>query len=189
MSQIRFENIDEEIISKQQKELLEEYFTVYLKNGITKKKEFSENGILMSVVFYKETETLSEIFNLYPTISNIEVREREYIGVYTKIHNKHYFDGTINLYSVSVIDQHENMIYEGKRDLVSGVITGELIKSYYINNESSEECLITYNSNGTIKRMTDELGYPIRANDVSTYFGNNWQNMAYYHNATPIIPI
>lgn len=83
MSTIQYENSSEIPITFQQVDMLNSFYKNYLENNLVKKKELYDLGILKRVIFYRENESLQEVFSMYPNFNGgIEIREREYVGDY-----------------------------------------------------------------------------------------------------------
>lgn len=189
MNIIKYENEDEQLISVQQKDALSKYYKTYIINGLPKKKEFYKEGEIIDVIFYKETETVNQIFILYPDIISFDIRERTVVGNYFQVENKSYLNGVLKHLEVFIIDIHGNMIYSDERDISTGIIvTKESSKYYYINNDFSKFCTFYYKSNGEVLEMYNEFAIRIRWDHLPSYFDGEWQNMTYYHNTTPLTP-
>lgn len=189
MNNIRYENAEEIVITIQQQKLLSHYLKTYLVNGIPKKKEHFVNRELVGVTFYKEQETLNEIFNMYPLINHFSIRERIFIGNgYTQIDDKSYSNSILEEYVVSILNQYGHIIYMDDRDINTGLTLGETIKFYYRNNDLLKNYIFSYLENGDLQDVIDENGREWRDSSMNILFGNDWQNMQYYHSASPVIP-
>jgi hypothetical protein len=190
MSIIKYENFLENPITYQQKEMLEEYYKNYIENNLVKKKEFYKTGLLQSVIYYKELETIDEIFAMYPSVISFEIRERENINNYTKEIERGYYEGEYKLLGVSVINSDGKDIYSATLNKDDETVILKSVTKFYhgiYNFENNVIHYFDYNFDGSLKQM-EVKGDLYRASEVINYFGDNWINMLYYHSAEPMIP-
>jgi hypothetical protein len=190
MSTIKYENFLENPITFQQKDMLEEYYKNYFENNLVKKKEFYKIGVLQRVIYYKELETIDQIFAMYPSVSSFEIRERENVNNYTKEIERGYYNGAYKLLGVSVINSDGKDIYSSTLNKDDETVLLKSVKKFYYGIYHFENNVVhyfDYNEDGSLKQM-EVKGYLYRASEVISYFGENWITMIYYHFATPMIP-
>ena len=193
MSTIQYENSSEIPITFQQVDMLNSFYKNYLENNLVKKKELYDLGILKRVIFYRENESLQEVFSMYPNFNGgIEIRDREYVGDYLKVKEKIFKNGEYIDFAVTIYDSEGKEIYEAALNLDDeSIILGSVIKYFYKNHGGilNKKYGFHYDEDGEIEYMNfDEAYSPYRGNETADYFGNDWNNMVYYHNDNPMIP-
>lgn len=190
MNTIQYENSLEQPITVQQKDSLDKYHKNYIENDLIKKKEYYSFGKIKHVIFYKENESLEDIFSLYPNVNTFEVRERENLGNFIKETERVYYEGINKIMGISVVDQQGRDIYTSNLNKDDEtVIIKSVWKFFHGDYYGQPNCEhhFYYDEDGNLLRMVVK-GDLFRADETANYFGDNWVNMGYYHNATPIIP-
>ncbi|QQV01262.1 MULTISPECIES: hypothetical protein [Chryseobacterium] len=178
---ISYENEFNSSITEQQASMLNNFNKIIKNNNVLKVKEEYVNGKISDIVFYRENESIDEIFNKYPMLSRIEVANIiENNGVYIQQVFEAYSKNeglklrTFNVESIST----GKSICHGYYNLQTGEIIPEKTEKYMYDVYGDLVCRFIYNNIGKIEKIREEGG-GIFSNEFS---------MDYYNNVLPLFP-
>lgn len=164
------------------------YFKVYSLNGVPKKKEYYFEGQMKSLSYYLDPDEILEKV-LIENQGLIEIRTREYVGDYLKVHYDEYYEGMPRYESgsLSVYDKSGNEIYfsSGTETEKSFFENDEKLYSFFYKNGKLIN-FESYNSKHKGYTNEDEQQFPLE--ELPNLEDLDWEKMTYFHNAEPVIP-
>nr|WP_315223702.1 hypothetical protein [uncultured Flavobacterium sp.] len=196
---ISYENESEKSITSTQVSFLKKHIKVFSVDGLVKKKEEFKNGVIENLIYYKDSnESITTILSENQTISSIEIRERKFIGNFILIDHSDYYNGVLEFKDISVIDHNGNEIYSSPINIVSNLHDYEETNKYFYDDTGKKLYTFWYGTNGQFGHMQshnplhkdyiNEFKHSFYLDELNTLEDFDWANMAYYHNAEPIIP-
>lgn len=186
-----YTNTQDEPVTEQQLNTLNEFNKIYKVDNIIKKIESFKEGSLYQVTHYKEEdESVSDLLNNYSNLQFLEIRERSFLSSF-KIENvKNYSNNELTYTSKELFDQNNNLICVEILDDNELPIFNETEKYLYQNNE--KVLSFCYKEDGAIKYIWGDLVEntdqrqkgSISSEMISTYFPNFLSENPYYSTAS-----
>lgn len=172
---ISYENEFNQSITEYQAQMSDTYVKVTRFNNLKKIKEEYVNNILSEVTYYQDNESVTEIFNKYPLLNNLDIAKRvEIQGNYIKEEIfTHQRNAGLKLHSFNI--EHiltGKSICFGSYNLQTGEIINESVVKMKYDISGNIAYSYYYNSLGKVGVIEEENGEAFSNEFPETYFNN-----------------